>query len=134
MSIPISWSRSARSTGSVKKIDGDGDDRRGTAMGMRMTPMLAWTAAGLLAFGGAEPAAAQSTPPDRMQIVVKDNDGGYHATKNYAGVRDRVIKARLLERLRDFLSPVRLPRSVGVQAAECDGGANQGPFYRNRDR
>jgi len=106
----------------------------GTAMGMRMTPMLAWAFAGLLAFGGAEPAAAQSTPPDRMQIVVKDNDGGYHATKSYAGVRDRVIKARLLERLRDFLSPVRLPRSVGVQAAECDGGANQGPFYRNRDR
>jgi hypothetical protein len=110
----------------------------GIAMGfrtrMRTTRAFGWTVAGLLAFGCAGPAAAQSTPPDRMGIAATGNDGGYHATKNYTAVRDRVISARLLERLRDFLSPVRLPRSVGVQTAECDGGASVGPFYRNRDR
>ncbi len=104
-------------------------------MGTRRTRALGWTIAGLIALGCAGAASAQSTQaPDRMAIAVDDNDGGYRATQNYGAVRDRVIKARLLERLRDFLSPVRLPRSVGVLAAECDGGANAGPFYNDRSR
>jgi hypothetical protein len=99
---------------------------------MRRAWALLRASAGLLALGCAWPAAAQSTQPsDRVVIMVEDDDGGYRATKSktYAAVRDRVIKARLLERLRDFLSPVRLPRSIGVVAVECDGGANASPFY-----
>jgi hypothetical protein len=69
-----------------------------------------------------------------MEIAIDNNDGGYRATTNYGPVRDRVIKARLLERLRDFLSPVRLPRSVGVLAAECPGGSGTGPFYNDGNR
>ena len=81
--------------------------------------------AGLLASGCIEPAMAQSMESsDRAIIAAIDNDGGYRPTSNrtYAAVRDRVIKARMLERLRDFLSPVRLPRSIGLVATECDGG------------
>ena len=88
----------------------------------------------LLALGSAVPAAAQSPQPSaRVVLVDKDNDGGYRTTTNrsYTGVRDRVIKARMLERLRDFLSPVRLPRSIGLLAAECDGGDDASPFYHS---
>jgi hypothetical protein len=88
--------------------------------------------AGLLALGCAGPAAAQSAQPSqRVVLMAEDNDGGYRTTKNktYAAVRERVVKARLLERLRDFLSHVRLPRSVGAVAVECDGGEFAGPFY-----
>jgi hypothetical protein len=98
---------------------------------MRNTRALLRIIAGLLALGCAGPAAAQSTQPlDRVVIVAEDNDGGYRTTKTKtsAAVRDRVIKARMLERLRDFLSPVRLPRSIGVQAVECDGDTAS-PFY-----
>jgi hypothetical protein len=96
---------------------------------------LAWTCAGLLALAGAGAAWAQPTQqPGRAALAVENDDGGYRATKKYADVRDRVVKARMLERLRDFLSPIRLPRSVGLLAAECDGGAGAGPFYLTGDR
>jgi len=110
-----------------------GDRRMGAGvMSTGRTRALVGTIVALLALGGAGPAAAQPSPPDRIAIAVEDNDGGYRPTRNYAAVRERIIQARLLERLRDFLSPVRLPRSVGVLAAECDGGENAAPFYRNR--
>src|SRR5205085_8429618 len=102
---------------------------------MRRTRALLRIIAGLLALGCALPAAAQpKQQPDRAVIAAEDNDGGYRATKGtaYASVRDRVIKARLLERLRDFLQPVRLPRSVGVLAAECEDGASA--YYSRGDR
>jgi hypothetical protein len=96
-----------------------------------------WILCGLLLLGCAAPAVAQSPQPsDRVILVVEDNDGGYRATQNrsYTGVRDRVIKARMLERLRDFLSPVRLPRAIGLLAAECDGGEDASPFYHSGNR
>jgi hypothetical protein len=100
-------------------------------MSTRRTRALAGAIAGLLVLAGAEPAAAQASPADRLAIL-SDNDGGYRPTRNYAAVRERVIQARLLERLRDLLSPIRLPRSVGVLADECPGGENAAPFYRDR--
>jgi hypothetical protein len=96
-----------------------------------------WIAGALLACTWAAPAVAQSTQQsDRVLLLDKDNDGGYRATTNkaYTGVRDRVVKARLLERLRDFLSPVRLPRSIGLVATECDGGEEASPFYNSGNR
>ena len=92
--------------------------------------------AALLALGCTAPAVAQSTEQsDRAVIVVVGNDGGYRATNNrtYAPVRDRIIKARLLERLRDFLLPVRLPRPIGLLATECEGDSVS-PFYHNGER
>jgi hypothetical protein len=108
-------------------------------MGARRRPAatgaVALAIAGLVALGGARPAAAEETQPgDRLTIVDQDGDGGYRASQNYGAVRDRVIKARLLERLRDFLAPVRLPRSVGVIAGECNGGEYAAPFYNNSSR
>jgi hypothetical protein len=104
-----------------------------TAIVARMAGALGWTLAAVLVLACMEPVAAQQ-PTDRVAIAVQDNDGGYRATTTYAAVRDRIMQARLLERLRDFLSPIRLPRSVGVLAAECPGGASTGPFYDNRTR
>jgi hypothetical protein len=40
----------------------------------------------------------------------------------------------MLERLRDFLSPVRLPRSIALLATECDGGEDASPFYNSSNR
>jgi hypothetical protein len=104
---------------------------------MSMIRTSRWILAGLLLLGCAVPAVAQSPQsPDRVILVTEDNDGGYRATqsRSYTGVRDRVIRARLLERLRDFLAPVRLPRSIGLVAAECDGGENASPFYHSGTR
>jgi hypothetical protein len=103
---------------------------------MTSSKALACVVAALLCAASAAPALAQTAPTDRLALAIADDDGGYRATKDqtYAAVRDRAIKARLLERLRDFLAPVRLPRAVGLLAAECDGGAAATPFYRNDDR
>jgi hypothetical protein len=107
---------------------------KGMSMSMRKNWALGLMVTGALAIGCAAPSAAQSTRPDRMAIIGTNDDGGYQATKTYSAVRDRVIKAHLLERLRDFFSPIRVPRTVGVLAAECEGGPNTAPFYRSRDR
>jgi hypothetical protein len=104
----------------------------GCIMGTSGTRALGWTIAGLIALGCAGAANAQAT--GRMGIAVDNNDGGYRATKTYGAVRDRVIKARLLLRLHDFLSPVHLPRSIGLLAAECEGGAEASPFYNAYNR
>jgi len=106
-------------------------------MSVRKTRALLAIIAGLLAPGCVSPALAQSMETsDRVVIAVEGDDGGYRSTTNrtYAAVRERIMKARLLERLRDFLLPVRLPRSVGVLAAECEGGDNASPFYHNGER
>jgi hypothetical protein len=105
-------------------------------MSLGRTRVLLSAVAGLVVLGCAGPAVAQSTQQsDRAVIVVTDNDGGYRATNNktYAAVRDRIIKARLLERLRDFLLPVRLARPIGLLATECEGD-NASPFYHNGER
>src|SRR5580704_389720 len=96
---------------------------------------LGWTIVGLLALGCATPAAAQLDPPQsRVTIKVENDDGGYRVSKKYAAVRDRLVQWRALERLRDFLSFVRLPRTVGALAAECDGGDDASPFYLSDTR
>jgi Putative metallopeptidase len=105
-------------------------------MNVGRTRALLSIIAGLLVLACAAPAVAQSTEQsDRAVIAVEGNDGGYRATNNrtYAAVRDRIIKARLLERLRDFLMPVRLPRPIGLLATECEGD-NASPFYHNGER
>jgi len=91
--------------------------------------------AGLLALGYAAPALAQSAPqPSRVVIVADKDDGGYRTSQKYSAVRDRLIKGRALERLRDFLSFVRLPRPIGALAAECPGGDDASPFYSTDTR
>jgi hypothetical protein len=104
-------------------------------MSVRKARTLLAIIPGLLALAGALPAAAQTMQQsDRIVIVAVDSDGGYRTTKNttYAAVRDRLIKARLLERLRDFLQPVRLPRSIGLLADECQDGGSA--FYNSGNR
>src|SRR5579859_6705467 len=104
-----------------------------TGMGVMISGkmrLLRWTIAGLLALGCAMPAAAQPTPAQSpVKIVVENDDGGYRVSKKYAAVRARLVKWRALERLRDFLSFVRLPRTIGVLADECEGGDNASPNY-----
>ncbi len=105
-------------------------------MSTRRTLALLQAMSVVLALGCVDAAAQSSQQQDRVIILDQDNDGGYRPTGNkaYATVRERVIKARLLERLRDFLSPVRLPRSIGLVALECEGGENASPFYSSGNR
>jgi hypothetical protein len=99
------------------------------------TRALGWTIVGLLALGGAAPAVAQSAPPpSQVVILAENNDGGYRTSQKYAAVRDRLVQWRALERLRDFLSFVRLPRKIGTLAAECQGGDDASPFYSSDTR
>lgn len=99
--------------------------------------MLRWTIAGLLAFicaPAAVPAWAQTSLPSQVVIAVDHDDGGYRPSQKYAAVRDRLVKGRALERLRDFLSFVRLPRKIWVVAGECNGGDNASPHYSTGNR
>lgn len=48
------------------------------------------------------------------------------------GVYERLKEHRLLERVRDYLSPLRLPRTLHLKTDECDGEANA--WYEESDR
>jgi hypothetical protein len=103
---------------------------------MRRSEAIAGLLAALLWAAAAGPAAAQAPPAARLAIAAEKGDGGYRPVKDkrYAAVRQRVIAARALERLRDFLSPVRLPRAVDLVAEECEGGAGMPAYYLRGER
>ncbi|MCC2098404.1 MAG: hypothetical protein KDJ29_16020 [Hyphomicrobiales bacterium] len=44
--------------------------------------------------------------------------------KDYAAVRDIVVKARVLERVQTLLSPLRLPKKLHIATGDCDGEVN----------
>jgi Putative metallopeptidase len=64
-------------------------------------------------------AAAGSARPNRISV-------SYVAPKNAAHqpIYERLKEARFLEKLQEFLSPVRLPRTLQVRTEGCDGEAN----------
>jgi hypothetical protein len=81
---------------------------------------LALTAACFFAVSGAaEPLHAAPARPGRISV-------SYVAPKNPAHqpIYQRLKKARFLKRLQEFLSPVRLPRTLRVRTEGCDGEAN----------
>ena len=81
----------------------------------------------------AAPVSAQPTDLSNSKIkLAEDNgDGGYRPVKSkeYKGVRERLMKRKALEEFARFLSPLRLPATLWIYASECDGGANASPYY-----
>jgi len=67
---------------------------------------------------------AQAAPPNRVNV-------SYVPPKNPAHqpIYEQLKKIRFLERLRQFLTPFRLPRVLLVKVEGCDGDANA--FYEN---
>jgi len=66
-----------------------------------------------------EPAPAAPARPNRISVR-------YEPPKNpvHQPIYDRLKEERFLEKLRQFLSPVRLPRTLQMKTAGCDGEAN----------
>jgi hypothetical protein len=64
--------------------------------------------------------------------VVLFDDVGYLPTQNpkLQVVRERLMKRRLLEEFRDFISPLRLPKTLRLVAGECPIG----PHYLGAQR
>ena len=62
------------------------------------------------------PARAQETKLDNPQIVI-----GYEpvTNSNYQGVADRLRARGVLEDLKQFLAPLRLPRTLEVKTKQC---------------
>ena len=98
------------------------------------TRALHWVILSLLTLGCAMPAAAQSGAQSGVVILAENNDGGYRTSQKYAAPRARLVQWRALERLHDFLSFIRIPRRIGVVAAECGGGDTTSPFYSTENR
>ena len=81
----------------------------------------------------AAPAARAETDfsNSKIKLAEENGDGGYRAVKSkeYKGVRDRLMKRKALEDFAKFLSPLRLNQTLWIYASECDGGPNASPFY-----
>jgi len=73
----------------------------------------------VVASGPAETAHAGAAQPNRISV-------SYVAPKNSAHqpIYQRLKDVRFLERMQEFLSPVRLPRTLGMRTEGCDGDAN----------
>ena len=80
------------------------------------------------------PAAAQQ-PADlansKIKLAEENGDGGYRPVKSkeYKGVRERLMKRKALEEFTRFLSPLRLSSTLWIYASECDGGSGASPYY-----
>ena len=73
----------------------------------------------VVACGASPTASAAAAQPNRISV-------SYVAPKNPAHqpIYQRLKEVRFLERLREFLSPVRLPRTLRIKTEGCDGDAN----------
>jgi hypothetical protein len=107
------------------------------ALGLALA--LAWSAA------SATSAVAQTASTadfGNKKIVLLENqkgDGGYWTTgvgpdakplsPERMALRERMMKRRVLEEYAEFLSPLRLPSTLGLFASDCDGSAWASPYY-----
>lgn len=89
-------------------------------------------AAGFCLLG--DPAGAQAQVDlsnSKIKLADENGDGGYRPVKSkeYKGVRERLMKRKALEEFARFLSPLRLPSTLWIYASECEGGAGASPYY-----
>jgi putative metallopeptidase DUF4344 len=80
------------------------------------------------------------------KIVLQEGepgDGGYWTTNEYQTTpvkpnhnvyRTRLRQRRALEEFVEFLSPLRLPFTLGVYASDCRGGREDSPHYSDYER
>jgi hypothetical protein len=93
------------------------------------------------------PALAQVSPEyANSKIIILENkkgDKGYWTTTSTAdpekpvpperlGVRDRMMKRRVLENYAEFLSPLNLPRKIRLFASDCKGAKWDSPYYLDK--
>jgi len=68
----------------------------------------------------------------KIIVYSAEGDGGYRQTQKYAGVRDTMMKLRVLEKYSQFLAPVRFPYTLRLFASEDVGdckGDGSSPYY-----
>src|SRR5262245_48549989 len=84
-----------------------------------MASFSCWTYAIALGLLTPHAAAAESLRPNRIDIL-------YAAPKtaDLNPIHELVTKARVLERVRDLLVPLRLPRRLLLKIEGCDGVSN----------
>ena len=75
----------------------------------------------LMACGPGTPALAQGASADRIVIAYEQPWNPAHAP-----VKNRLSDRRVLELLRDFLSPLKLPRTLTIKTASC---GRENAFY-----
>jgi hypothetical protein len=93
------------------------------------------------------PVLAQISPEfSNSKIVLYEGetgDGGYWTTNMYQTkplnpshnvYRTRLIQRRALEEFAEFLSPLRLPFTLGIYASDCKGGLSDSPHYTYSER
>jgi hypothetical protein len=82
------------------------------------------------------PASAQTAPGlanGKIRIAVENNDGGYRVPKDpkYNAARQRLMQRHVLEQYSQFLSPLRLPKTLWLFASqvECEQDGTTSPHY-----
>src|SRR5215471_14783154 len=89
---------------------------------MKVAPLLAVAAWLALcpdqAFGG-DPVIDANVKPDQVQQLYVEPVNPAHRP-----IYDRLKQLRVLERLSEFLSPLRLPRPLTLKVQGCDGRVN----------
>jgi hypothetical protein len=76
----------------------------------------------------AAPLAAQEPPRPQFFVDVSDESYRRPTDPKYQPIYERLRQRQVLEELRDFLKPLRLPRRLKVTVAEC--GAETLPYTR----
>lgn len=97
----------------------------------------------LLAFALLAPAAARAASNDdaslsnsKVVIAEENGDKGYRMPKTaeYVVIRDKMMKRQVLEEYVQFMSPMRLPKTLWVYVDECAGGSGASPYYSSGNR
>ena len=69
----------------------------------------------------------------KVRIAAENNDGGYRVPKDpkYNAARQRLMQRRVLETYSQFLSPLRLPKTLWLFASEteCEQDGTTSPHY-----
>ena len=84
-----------------------------------MTMMLRFLA--LLCLASCAPLSSWAQDPRPRQIDIQYGDPKIDGLKE---VHDQIVKAQALEKIRDLLAPIRLPRRLLIKTEFCDGVSN----------
>ena len=96
-----------------------------------MLPMLrASLIAAAMLIALALPTRAQAPDPVPADLNNSMIRVAYMPSQKYAQMRLELREKKILERLKQFLSPLRLPQTLGLRMEQCD---DVNMFYRSLD-
>src|SRR5579859_4190443 len=108
-------------------------DFKSTALVLSLVLVIFWSAGPVL------PSAQPTLPPafGNKKIILyekESGDGGYWTTGVGSEAKPlsldrKAQKRRVLEEYAEFLSPLRLPSTLGLFASDCDGSDWATPYY-----